>query len=116
MTIGITLIGSTKPQHSPGFSHDSAGDSVKAGDRARTGDIQLGRLSTPSVSTDNVGTCDGASCAPSNSASATPKDTVPATPIDPELAAIVEAWSNLSPALRAGIVAMVAAASGGKRS
>ncbi len=45
MTIGIAGTQSTKPQPSPGFSHDSAGDSRKAGDRARTGDIQLGRLS-----------------------------------------------------------------------
>jgi hypothetical protein len=32
---------------------------------------------------------------------------------DPDLAAIIDAWPQLSPALRAGIVAMVKAASTG---
>jgi hypothetical protein len=34
---------------------------------------------------------------------------VPATPTDPELATVVAAWPHLPPALRAGILAMVAA-------
>ncbi len=36
--------------------------------------------------------------------------TPPAKPADPELAAVVAAWSDLPPAVRAGIVAMVRAA------
>jgi hypothetical protein len=35
---------------------------------------------------------------------------LPATPTDPELAAVVAAWPDLPPAIRAGIVAMVKAA------
>jgi hypothetical protein len=36
--------------------------------------------------------------------------TSPPTPTDPKLAGIVAAWPNLPPAVRAGIVAMVEAA------
>ena len=36
------------------------------------------------------------------------------SPTDPELAAVVTAWPDLPPAIRAGIMAMVAAAGGGK--
>ena len=38
--------------------------------------------------------------------------TAPPKPTDPELAAVVAAWPDLPPALRAGIVAMVKAAGG----
>ena len=38
----------------------------------------------------------------------------PPKPADPELAAVVAAWPDLPPALRAGIAAMVAAAGGGR--
>lgn len=38
--------------------------------------------------------------------------TPPAKPTDPELAAVVAAWTDLPPAVRAGIVAMVRAAAG----
>lgn len=36
----------------------------------------------------------------------------PTPPADPELAAVIAAWSGLPPALRAGIAAMVKAAGG----
>jgi hypothetical protein len=36
----------------------------------------------------------------------------PATPADPELTALIAAWPHLPPALKAGIAAMVTAASG----
>jgi len=36
------------------------------------------------------------------------------TPIDPDLAVVVAAWASLPPALRVGIIAMVAAASPAK--
>ncbi len=45
MAVGTARGTNTKPQPSPGFSIVSGRDSEKAGDRARTGDIQLGRLS-----------------------------------------------------------------------
>ena len=38
----------------------------------------------------------------------------PATTTDPDLAAVVAAWADLPPAVRAGIVAMVGAAVPGK--
>ena len=38
----------------------------------------------------------------------------PAMPADPELAAVVAAWPTLPPAIRAGVLALVAAAGGGK--
>jgi hypothetical protein len=40
----------------------------------------------------------------------------PADPADPELAAVVEAWPDLTAAVRAGIVAIVTAASHTTRS
>lgn len=43
---------------------------------------------------------------------ATPPAT-PTLPTDPELAAVVAAWSDLPPAVRAGIVVMVKVAGGG---
>ena len=39
----------------------------------------------------------------------------PPKPTDPELAAVVAAWPDLPPAIRAGIVAMVGASGGGGR-
>ena len=39
-----------------------------------------------------------------------PPATPPAKPADPELAAVIAAWPDLPPALRAGIAAMVKAA------
>ncbi|MBL9032754.1 MAG: hypothetical protein JNM80_13755 [Phycisphaerae bacterium] len=36
----------------------------------------------------------------------------PATPTDPELAAVVAVWSDLPPAIRAGVLALVKAAKG----
>ena len=38
----------------------------------------------------------------------------PAPPADPELAAVVAAWPDLPPAIRAGVVALVKAAGAGK--
>lgn len=39
----------------------------------------------------------------------------PPKPTDPELAAVISAWPNLPEPVRAGITAMVYAASGGKK-
>jgi len=49
----------------------------------------------------------GSPTPPPTSTPATPAH--PAKPTDPELAAIVAAWPNLPPAIRAGIAAMVTA-------
>jgi hypothetical protein len=83
--------GFEQPRESPRNTHDS-----------QTGGSKSGNI--------------GAECGP-----ATPPTTTPATPpatpatpatptppVDPELAAVVEAWATLAPAIRAGIVAMVA--------
>lgn len=40
--------------------------------------------------------------------------TTPTPPDDPELATVVAAWPSLPPAIRAGVVAIVKAAGGGK--
>ncbi|NOT02909.1 MAG: hypothetical protein HOP29_20095 [Phycisphaerales bacterium] len=42
----------------------------------------------------------------------TPNDAGPTNSTDPELAAVVEAWTTLPDAIRAGIVAMVRASGG----
>ena len=49
---------------------------------------------------------------PSHSASYSTPNPAPDAPADPELAAVVAAWSDLPAAVRAGIVAMVKAAGG----
>jgi hypothetical protein len=36
----------------------------------------------------------------------------PATPTDPDLAAVIAAWPNVPPAIRAGILAMVKSSNG----
>ncbi len=52
---------------------------------------------------------------PSHSASYSTRNPTPDAPTDPELAAVVAAWSALPAAVRAGIVAMVRAAGGNDR-
>jgi len=51
-----------------------------------------------------------------DSPDASPMPVTPADPADPELAAVVEAWPDLTAAVRAGIVAIVTAASHTTRS
>jgi hypothetical protein len=43
-----------------------------------------------------------------------PPPTMPLIPADPDLAAVVRAWPDLPPAIRAGMVAIVRAADAGK--
>ncbi len=58
----------------------------------------------------NIGAGSGGSEPPSPAPAPTPP-TVPATPADPELAAVVRAWPDLPSAIRAGVLALVKAAS-----
>jgi hypothetical protein len=58
----------------------------------------------------NVGGSDSGGSKSGNKGGGFGPPSPPATPTDPELAAVVAAWSDLPPAVRAGIVAMVKAA------
>lgn len=49
---------------------------------------------------------------PAGSDPRTAPATHPPTPADPDLAAVIAAWPDLPPAVRAGVVAMVRAAGG----
>jgi len=58
----------------------------------------------------NVGVPDSGGSKSGNNGGGFGPPTPPAKPTDPELAAVVAAWPDLPPALRAGIVAMLKAA------
>jgi hypothetical protein len=51
-----------------------------------------------------------------NKGETSPPSTSGATPFDPDLAALITAWPTVTPAVRAGILAMVKAVSSGIRS
>jgi hypothetical protein len=57
----------------------------------------------------------GAETPPTPVSTSTPTPPAPEAPADPELAAVVAAWADLPPAVRAGIVAMVAVATVNQR-
>ena len=82
----------------------------KAGDRIRTGDVQLGKLATHSVTSDGAHACESEAATTSSTASKTDES----PPSDADLRRIVEAWPMLSDALRAGIVAIVRSAGEGE--
>ncbi len=84
----MTPWGSEQPRKCSGNEHDSQTGGSKSG---------------------NIGADFGPATPP-----ATPPapPATPTPPVDPELAAVVEAWATLAPAIRAGIVAMVRAAKG----
>ena len=102
------------------MSSDVANRQKKAGDRTRTGNVQLGRLEAHSVSTNEPTTYNRKSKTPSSRpSSSTRKRADHASAIDPadaepdaELQAVVEAWPTLPTAVRAGIVATVRAVTG----
>jgi len=60
--------------------------------------------------TGNIGISEGVENAPSHTASSWDEKLTPEAATDTELAAVVAAWPDLPPALQAGIVAMVKAA------
>ncbi len=77
---------------------------VNAEGRTRTADL---RVMKPTEEPENTGVSDTAP---------TTSPTVPHRPTtDPELARVVFAWDRLPPAIRAGILAMVAAVGEGER-
>ncbi len=58
----------------------------------------------------NTEVSEGGSPPPSHSASYSTPNPAPEAPADPELAAVVAAWPDLPPAIRAGVLALVKAA------
>ncbi len=60
----------------------------------------------------NAEASEGGSVTPSHSASYSTQNATPEAHADPELAAVVAAWSDLPAAVRAGIAAMIRAAGG----
>ncbi len=99
-----------KPQQSPGFLHDSARRSAKRAIGIEPTTFSLGSGRHSAETPENTEVFEGGSATPSYSASySTPKST-PEAPADPELAAVVRAWPDLPPAIRAGVLALVKAA------
>lgn len=109
-TIGRDRHGNEKPRQSPGFSRDSAEFSGKRARRIELPTFSLGSGRHSAETPVNTEVSEGGSATPSYSASYSTPKPAPEAPTDPELAAVVAVWSDLPPALRAGIVAMVKAA------
>jgi hypothetical protein len=72
---------------------------LRAGDRIRTGDVQLGKLAI-----------DGASTNPINTLGEAAPDVAPCVaqlPTDPDLVRVVTAWETLPSHIRAAVLALV---------
>ena len=102
--------GNEKPRQSPGFLRDSAEFSAKRAKGLEPSTFSLGSGQHSAETPVNTEVSEGGSAAPSYSASYSTPKPAPKAPADPELAAVVAVWSDLPPAVRAGIVAMAKAA------
>ncbi len=81
----------------------TVGWGIKAGERIRTADVQLGKQRAIDTTQESVSTYKS-----SNPAIASNPDTSDEkTPLNPELQAIIEAWPSLPEPLRAAVLAIV---------
>ena len=90
-SVGAQAVRSTKTKN-PAFG------GVKAGDRTRTDNIQLGRLTGSSVSTDSESTCASGDANSDNAANSSEDD---------DLREVVAAWADLTDEGRAALLALV---------